>query len=159
MTTPLRDRYKFLSHLPTGTNFVLAELQLDDGILSAETLKRYEGRLWYGLTLVLRDALAAEFARRAHERDKRAQQDTRRAARAERWHMHQMYSNTPTTAHDRQRSPPAFVQPRMISSARAELEVQHNDLQPLLFDFLTTGALGATDRAYTDYATECKSAS
>jgi hypothetical protein len=43
MTVDLRDRHRYLAHLPLTTNFVLAELRLDKKYLSHTTVSHFAG--------------------------------------------------------------------------------------------------------------------
>lgn len=43
MTPELRNRFRYLAHLPLTTNFCLAEIRFDRGIVSRATLEHFGG--------------------------------------------------------------------------------------------------------------------
>uniref|UniRef100_A0A914VT00 E3 ubiquitin-protein ligase RNF10 n=1 Tax=Plectus sambesii TaxID=2011161 RepID=A0A914VT00_9BILA len=69
MTPEVRDRFRYLSHLPLTTQFSLVELQFDRGLLSKPTI----------------DAFSGELAKRQKARQRQQREDARRAERAEQW--------------------------------------------------------------------------
>ncbi|KRZ94609.1 RING finger protein 10 [Trichinella sp. T8] len=86
MTRELRRKYRYLCHLPLGTNFSLVEVKLQSGIVSDQTLNMFEGKeeiSCFGHHKVA--MLLEKFIRRMLAREKRLADEERLSRDALAW--------------------------------------------------------------------------
>jgi len=119
MSPDIRDRYRFLAHLPLGACFQLMEVELPEAVVSPETVYLFEG----------------ELGRRAEYRRKRFVEEHRLARNAERREYEQLLKQRGWHVEETSEKPPGassadeYPVLKFVPSAQKELQAIAADFQ------------------------------